>query len=130
MDAKVFVTRRGERCAQVEIRYVDSHPFEVARDDGVYEEFDCVSPAVLAETSYGTTRGFPPVVPRTQNYIYSAVVIAFLFHHGIVTFFVQRSCGIWECGMRKIVPVMISLVISSASARSQASLSAFSTGVG
>jgi hypothetical protein len=42
VDAKVFVSRRGERCAEVEIRYVNSHPFVVAGDDRVYDKFDCV----------------------------------------------------------------------------------------
>ncbi len=47
------------------------------------------------------------------------------------SFFVHRYCGTWECGIGKIVPVRMSLMISSASTRSHASLRAgFSTGVG
>jgi hypothetical protein len=56
----------------------------------------------------------------------NAVVISFLFNYwvvinGFVIF--HRSCGTRECGMGKIVPVRISLIISSASARSHANLS-------
>jgi hypothetical protein len=42
VDAKVFVSRCGEWCAQVEIRDVDCHPGVVSGNDGVDEELDGV----------------------------------------------------------------------------------------
>jgi hypothetical protein len=36
VDAKVFVSRRRKRCAEVEVCNIDGYPFEVARDDRVY----------------------------------------------------------------------------------------------
>ncbi len=48
------------------------------------EELTVSRLAVRAETSYGTLRRFPPAVPISYSKLDSAVVVAFLFHDGIV----------------------------------------------